>query len=171
MTQEQRQRQQRSLALQAALERTLEPEEREHRARLAELAQRRNEAIHAFDTTNEELSSLVLEAREAGLTITEIADVIGVSRQAVYALLERTADTDRKPRGTASAHVRGGRQGVRASFQIYRDPSGDFRWALVAANGERLADSPAAYATRDAAARAAEQVARQSPAAPVVAHY
>jgi len=169
MTQDDRQRHRRSLALQDALVDAEERDGRQHRAKLAELAQRRNAAIHAFDSTTEELGDIVLDAREAGLSITEIAQVLGVSRPAVYSLMERAAERD--PRDRPSAHVRGGRQGVRASFQIYKDNGGEFRWRLVATNGQSLAESSGSFATRAAAARAIDHVARQAAGARVVAQY
>jgi HTH-type transcriptional regulator/antitoxin HipB len=44
-------------------------------------------------------------------------------------------------------------------FEIHRDVSGSYRWRLKAPNGEVLATSASAYATKAAAARAARHVA------------
>jgi uncharacterized protein YegP (UPF0339 family) len=43
-------------------------------------------------------------------------------------------------------------------FQVYRDRAGEFRWRLVAPNGNIIADSGEGYETRYNAKRAAENV-------------
>lgn len=43
-------------------------------------------------------------------------------------------------------------------FRVYEDRAGQFRWRLVAPNGQIIADSGEGYATRFNAHRAAENV-------------
>jgi uncharacterized protein YegP (UPF0339 family) len=43
-------------------------------------------------------------------------------------------------------------------FQIYRDRAGEYRWRLVAPNGDIIADSGEGYESRYNAKRAAENV-------------
>lgn len=103
---EQRDRQRRSESLQRALDRDAPSALPEHRARLAELARARNEAIHTYDATTADLERLVAAAHRDGLSITEIADTLGVSRPTVYALLKRAGEEPEARR--PPAHVRGG---------------------------------------------------------------
>jgi uncharacterized protein YegP (UPF0339 family) len=52
-----------------------------------------------------------------------------------------------------------------ARFEIFRDRGGRYRWRLVAGNGEKVASSGEAFASRSNAARAARNVKRISPGA------
>ncbi len=50
-----------------------------------------------------------------------------------------------------------------ATFDIYEDADGRYRWRLVAANSEIVADSGEGYATRSNAVRAIDRVTRVAP--------
>lgn len=52
-----------------------------------------------------------------------------------------------------------------AKFVIYKDLAGKYRWRLVASNGEKVATSGEAFASKSNAARAARGVKRVAPAA------
>lgn len=54
------------------------------RARLADVGARRTAAAQAKATASRELAGLVPSAIEAGLSPTEVAELTGLSRQAVY---------------------------------------------------------------------------------------
>lgn len=58
-----------------------------------------------------------------------------------------------------------------ATFVVYRDAAGHYRWTLVAANNRKIADSGEAYTTRADAREAAERVKRLAPTAPVNDEY
>ncbi|MCW2922082.1 MAG: hypothetical protein JWL76_1956 [Thermoleophilia bacterium] len=45
-----------------------------------------------------------------------------------------------------------------ATFRIYTDIAGHYRWRLVAANGEKIASSGEAFSTRSGAKAAARTV-------------
>lgn len=136
----------------------------EHRARLAALARRRNEAVHAYDATAADLEALAAEAYHAGLSITEIAQTLGVSRPTVYSFLDRAERAGvSRPR---SAHVRGGTSAVSQwRFEIH-PTSGGFIWRLVAANGQIIAYSET-FSTASYARRAADAVRRHAPSADI----
>lgn len=166
MTKEQREKRRRSLALQEALDHAAAAGG-DRRAQLAELARRRTAAIHAYDATLFDLERIVLEAREEGITVSEIADTLGMSRPSVYAVLERASelDDDERPR---RSHVRGGpRTASQGRFMIYRDAQGGFRWQLLAANQRLVAVSPEAYSTVAQARKSVDLVRRHAAAAAV----
>jgi len=58
-----------------------------------------------------------------------------------------------------------------ATFVVYQDRAGGFRWTMVAANGLKIADSGEAYTTRSGAREAAERVKRLAPTAPIKDQY
>jgi len=54
------------------------------------------------------------------------------------------------------------------TFQVYEDAAAEWRWRLVAANGEIIADSGEGYASKRNAREAAERVAAYAPDADVL---
>ncbi len=57
-----------------------------------------------------------------------------------------------------------------ATFEVYEDAAGSYRWRLVAGNGEKIAASEA-YTTRANARRSAEMVKRLAPDATIEDKY
>ena len=54
------------------------------------------------------------------------------------------------------------------TFEVYEDNAGEWRWRLLAPNGEIIADSGEGYVTKQGARRGVESVKRHAPAAAVV---
>jgi uncharacterized protein YegP (UPF0339 family) len=54
---------------------------------------------------------------------------------------------------------------VKARFEVYEDAAGEFRWRLVAGNGEIVADSAEGYTRWEDAERAVETVRELVPTA------
>ncbi len=52
-------------------------------------------------------------------------------------------------------------------FEVYEDNAGEWRWRLVAPNGEIIADSGEGYVTKQGARRGIDSVKRHAPAAAV----
>jgi uncharacterized protein YegP (UPF0339 family) len=50
-------------------------------------------------------------------------------------------------------------------FDVFQDVAGNFRWRLIAGNGEKVASSGEAFANRSNALRAAKRVAQVAPQA------
>ena len=48
----------------------------------------------------------------------------------------------------------------RATFEVYRDSAGEWRWRLVASNGNIIADSGEGYSSKQGAERGIESVKR-----------
>ncbi|ERJ06190.1 hypothetical protein HLRTI_001819 [Halorhabdus tiamatea SARL4B] len=57
---------------------------------------------------------------------------------------------------------------AQARFEVYRDRADEWRWRLVASNGEIIADSAEGYAAKQGAQRGIESVKRVAGDAPVV---
>lgn len=55
-----------------------------------------------------------------------------------------------------------------AKFELYKDKSGEFRWRLVASNGQAIASSGEGYKTKESAKDGIESVRKNAPAAPIV---
>jgi len=58
------------------------------------------------------------------------------------------------------------RDGMTATFELYEDAGGKWRWRLRHRNGNVLADSGEGYASRSGAVDAIESVKRNAPGAP-----
>jgi uncharacterized protein YegP (UPF0339 family) len=54
-----------------------------------------------------------------------------------------------------------------ATFELYEDDEGKYRWRLVHRNGNIIADSGEGYATRQKARQGLESVKENAPGAPV----
>lgn len=57
---------------------------------------------------------------------------------------------------------------AQARFEVFRDRADEWRWRLVASNGEIIADSAEGYASKQGAQRGIESVKRVAGDAPVV---
>ncbi|MFB6131183.1 MAG: HVO_2922 family protein [Salinigranum sp.] len=56
----------------------------------------------------------------------------------------------------------------RATFEVYQDSAGEYRWRLIHDNGNIIADSGEGYATRQKARQGIRSVKENAPDAPVV---
>lgn len=54
------------------------------------------------------------------------------------------------------------------TFQVYQDNAGEWRWRLVAPNGNIIADSGEGYVSKQGAKRGIDSVKRNAPEATVV---
>ena len=54
-----------------------------------------------------------------------------------------------------------------SKFELYKDAKGEFRWRLLATNGQVIANSGEGYKTKDSAKNGIESVRKNAPAAPV----
>ncbi len=54
------------------------------------------------------------------------------------------------------------------TFEIFEDKAGEYRWRLVASNGEIIADSGEGYASKDGARQAVERIQSYAPNADVL---
>ncbi|AAW39494.1 MAG: HVO_2922 family protein [Dehalococcoides mccartyi] len=55
-----------------------------------------------------------------------------------------------------------------SKFELFTDKKGEFRWRLIASNGQTIADSGEGYTTRANALNGIESVKKNAPAAPIV---
>jgi uncharacterized protein YegP (UPF0339 family) len=56
----------------------------------------------------------------------------------------------------------------RQTFEVYEDAAGEWRWRLVAANGNIVADSGEGYSSKQGAKRGIESVRTGAPEADVI---
>ena len=54
-----------------------------------------------------------------------------------------------------------------AKFQMYKDAKGEFRWRLIAPNGQTIATSGEGYTTKDSAKNGIESVKKNAPKAKI----
>jgi uncharacterized protein YegP (UPF0339 family) len=54
-----------------------------------------------------------------------------------------------------------------AKFELYTDARGEFRWRLVASNGQTIATSGEGYKAKDSAKAGIESVKKNAPKAPI----
>ena len=54
-----------------------------------------------------------------------------------------------------------------AKFELYKDKSGEFRWRLVASNGQAIASSGEGYKTKESAKAGIESVKKNAPTAEI----
>jgi uncharacterized protein YegP (UPF0339 family) len=55
-----------------------------------------------------------------------------------------------------------------AKFELYKDAKGEFRWRLVASNGQAIANGGEGYKSKDSAKAGIDSVKKNAPAAEVV---
>lgn len=54
-----------------------------------------------------------------------------------------------------------------AKFELYKDPKGEFRWRLVASNGQTIATGGEGYKTKENCKAGIESVKKNAPTAPI----
>jgi uncharacterized protein len=54
-----------------------------------------------------------------------------------------------------------------AKFELSKDKKGEFRWKLVASNGQSIATSGEGYSTKASALAGIESVKKNAPTAPI----
>jgi uncharacterized protein YegP (UPF0339 family) len=54
-----------------------------------------------------------------------------------------------------------------AKFELYKDAKGEFRWRLVASNGQTIATSGEGYKSKDSAKAGIESVKKNAPIAEI----
>ena len=54
-----------------------------------------------------------------------------------------------------------------AKFELYKDTRGDFRWRLVASNGQTIATGGEGYKSKDSAKAGIESVKKNAPIAEI----
>ena len=54
-----------------------------------------------------------------------------------------------------------------AKFELYKDPKGEFRWRLLASNGQVIANGGEGYKTKESAKNGIESVKKNAPAASI----
>ncbi|MDD5511224.1 MAG: YegP family protein [Dehalococcoidales bacterium] len=54
-----------------------------------------------------------------------------------------------------------------AKFELYKDAKGEFRWRLVASNGQTIANGGEGYKTKASAVNGIESVKKNAPVAPI----
>ena len=54
-----------------------------------------------------------------------------------------------------------------AKFELSKDKKGEYRWKLVASNGQAIASSGEGYTTKSGALAGIESVKKNAPAAPI----
>jgi uncharacterized protein YegP (UPF0339 family) len=63
--------------------------------------------------------------------------------------------------------MKGGYKTMAAKFQIYKDKKGEFRWKLIASNGQMIANSGEGYTSKDNAKNGIESVKKDAPSAAI----
>lgn len=53
-------------------------------------------------------------------------------------------------------------------FEIYKDKSGEFRWRLVASNGQNIASGGEGFKTKESIKHSIESVKKNAPTAKIV---
>lgn len=54
-----------------------------------------------------------------------------------------------------------------AKFELYKDAKGEFRWRLIASNGQMIANGGEGYKSKDSAKNGIESVKKNAPSAPI----
>ena len=54
-----------------------------------------------------------------------------------------------------------------AKFELYKDAKGEFRWRLIASNGQNIASSGEGYKSKESAKAGIESVKKNAPSAAV----
>lgn len=69
---------------------------------------------------------------------------------------------------TKSSNIRkGGDADMSAKFELYKDAKGEFRWRLVASNGQMIANSGEGYKSKDSAKSGIESVKKNAASAAI----
>ncbi|OGN92803.1 MAG: DUF1508 domain-containing protein [Chloroflexi bacterium RBG_13_50_10] len=54
-----------------------------------------------------------------------------------------------------------------AKFELYKDAKGEFRWRLIATNGQTIATGGEGYKSKESAKAGIESVKKTAPTAPI----
>lgn len=54
-----------------------------------------------------------------------------------------------------------------SKFELYKDVKGEFRWRLVASNGQTIATAGESYKSKESAKAGIESVKKNAPGAPI----
>ena len=54
-----------------------------------------------------------------------------------------------------------------AKFELYKDAKGEYRWRLIASNGQIIANSGEGYQAKESAVNGIESVKKNAPAAKI----
>lgn len=54
-----------------------------------------------------------------------------------------------------------------AKFELYKDAKGEFRWRLIASNGQTIATGGEGYTSKDGAKGGIESIKKNAPTAPI----
>ena len=54
-----------------------------------------------------------------------------------------------------------------AKFEVYKDAKGEFRWRLIASNGQMIATGGEGYKTKESAKNGIESVKKNAPTATI----
>ena len=63
--------------------------------------------------------------------------------------------------------MEGGCRNMAAKFEIYKDAKGEFRWKLIASNGQIIANSGEGYKSKDSVKNGIESVKKNAASAAV----
>jgi uncharacterized protein YegP (UPF0339 family) len=63
--------------------------------------------------------------------------------------------------------MKGGYKTMAAKFEIYKDKKGEFRWKLIASNGQLIANSGEGYTSKDNAKNGIESVKKDAASAAI----
>jgi uncharacterized protein YegP (UPF0339 family) len=73
----------------------------------------------------------------------------------------------RYPNTKSSNTKKGGDADIPAKFELYKDAKGEFRWRLVASNGQMIANSGEGYKSKDGAKSGIESVKKNAASAAI----
>jgi len=73
----------------------------------------------------------------------------------------------RYPNTKSSNTKKGGDLTMPAKFELYKDARGEFRWRLVASNGQMIANSGEGYKSKDSAKSGIESVKKNAASAAI----
>lgn len=54
-----------------------------------------------------------------------------------------------------------------AKFELYKDAKGEFRWRLIASNGQMIANGGEGYSSKESAKNGIESVKKNAASAPI----
>ena len=66
-----------------------------------------------------------------------------------------------------SSKTKGGDAHMAAKFELYKDAKGEFRWRLIASNGQMIANSGEGYKSKESAKSGIESVKKNAASATV----
>jgi uncharacterized protein YegP (UPF0339 family) len=73
----------------------------------------------------------------------------------------------RYPNTKSSNTKKGGDADMPAKFELYKDAKGEFRWRLIASNGQMIANSGEGYKSKESAKNGIESVKKNAASAAI----